>query len=409
VRRELWVELGARRYPIYIGRGILGDLGGLVRLVSPSPSPVLVVSNSTVQGLFGARIEAALGEAGRRFGWALVPDSEEAKSLSVLGDLYERAVALGLDRRSAVIALGGGVVGDVAGFLAATYLRGVAYAQIPTTLLAQVDSSVGGKVAVNLPQGKNLVGAFYQPRLVLADLDTLASLPAREWRCGLAEVVKYGVIGDPDLFALLEERGFVLADFTGRADGEGTKGAPDQVDRSRKRPGDSSEATVARTQAGGSSRLDSDVAGLLEEIVWRCCRLKAQVVARDEREEEGHRMILNFGHTVGHALEALTGYRDWRHGEAVAVGMAVEGYLAVLLGRWGRDELDRLESLLRLFSLPTRLPPGLAPEAILAAMHRDKKVVGGNLTLVVPRRLGEVEVVRGIPEEKVLMALQAYA
>ncbi|MGB9887033.1 MAG: 3-dehydroquinate synthase [Moorellales bacterium] len=400
MRRELWVELGPRRYPIYIGRGLLDGLARHLDF-SPASSALLAVSNPTVKALCGSRLEAGLAAGGRRFGWALVPDSEEAKSLSVLADLYQQALALELDRRSAVLALGGGVVGDVAGFLAATYLRGIAYVQIPTTLLAQVDSSVGGKVAVNLPQGKNLVGAFYQPRLVLADLDSLATLPAREWRCGLAEVVKYGVIGDPELFALLEEKVALLAPYTGatgeaRPTGEG-----------RGRGGDHARKTLAAEDpASVSGRLSEEVAGLLEEIVWRCCRLKAEVVARDEREEEGHRMILNFGHTVGHALEALTGYRDWRHGEAVAVGMVAAGRLAVRLGLWTAAEAERLEALLRAFGLPVRLPPGPEPETIVAAMYRDKKVVGGSLTLVLPRRLGEVEVVRGVPEEQVLAALR---
>jgi 3-dehydroquinate synthase len=361
----------------------------------------MAVSNPTVKALYGPRLEAGLAAGGRRFGWALVPDSEEAKSLSVLADLYRQALALELDRRSAVLALGGGVVGDVAGFMAATYLRGIAYVQIPTTLLAQVDSSVGGKVAVNLPQGKNLVGAFYQPRLVLADLDTLATLPAREWRNGLAEVVKYGVIGDPELFALLEEKTALLARYTG-ATGEAR---PAGEGRGYGR-NNSQKTLAAEDPAPVSGSLPEEVAGLLEEIVWRCCRLKAEVVARDEREEEGHRMILNFGHTVGHALEALTGYRDWRHGEAVAVGMVAAGRLAVRLGLWTAAEAERLEALLRAFGLPVRLPPGPEPEAIVAAMHRDKKVVGGSLTLVLPRRLGEVEVVRGVPEEQVLAALR---
>lgn len=382
--RELWVELGERRYPIYVGRGLLDRVGDLFSLFINPSSHLLVVTNPTVAGLYSAALESSLAAAGYKYGLALVPDGEEAKTLSVLAGLYDRAFEAGLDRRSAVLALGGGVVGDVAGFLAATYMRGVTYAQLPTTLLAQVDSSVGGKVAVNLPQGKNLVGAFYQPRLVVADLNTLATLPAREWRCGLAEVVKYGVIWDEGLFELLESQVGLLARYA----------APRLPEAGSPTPG-----LAARS-------LDAETASLLEEIVWRCCRIKAEVVARDEREEEGLRMILNFGHTVGHAVEALTGYTAFRHGEAVAIGMAAEGRLAVALGIWPPEELARLERLLSALSLPTRLPPDLSPDAVLEAMHRDKKAVGRTLTVVLPRRLGEVTLVRGVPEERVKEVLE---
>jgi 3-dehydroquinate synthase len=382
--RELWVELGERRYAICIGRGLLVRAADLLSPFLNPSSSLLVVSNPAVAELYAGAVESSLAAAGYKYGLALVPDGEEAKTLSVLAGLYDRAFEAGLDRRSAVLALGGGVVGDVAGFLAATYMRGVTYAQLPTTLLAQVDSSVGGKVAVNLPHGKNLVGAFYQPRLVVVDLNTLATLPAREWRCGLAEVVKYGVIWDEGLFELLESQVGLLARYAAPCLPEAGSPAPGLAARS----------------------LDSGTVSLLEEIVWCCCRIKAEVVARDEREEEGLRMILNFGHTVGHAVEALTGYTAFRHGEAVAIGMAAEGRLAVAMGMWPPQELARLERLLSAFSLPTRLPPELSPDAVLEAMHRDKKAVGGTLTVVLPRRLGEVTVVRDVPEERVKEVLE---
>ncbi|MBC7336476.1 MAG: hypothetical protein H5U01_09425, partial [Clostridia bacterium] len=255
--------------------------------------------------------------AGYRVAWAVVPDGEEAKSLAVLDRLYDEAFAAGLDRRAAVVALGGGVVGDVAGLLAATYMRGIAFVQLPTTLLAQVDASVGGKVAVNHPRGKNLIGAFHQPRLVLADVETLATLPPREWRCGLAEVVKYGVIRDAGLFGLLEEKAHLLRRYAAPGEPDGKTYRPDG--------GETRDMVFPRQEGDGEGPAGADApdpegeaASLLEKVVARCCRIKAEIVARDEREEEGLRSILNFGHTVGHAVEALTDYRRYRHGEAVA-------------------------------------------------------------------------------------------
>lgn len=403
--RELWVELGPRRYPIYIGRGLLARVADYLSFLPPT-AILLIVTNEKVKGLYGSQVEESLGKAGYRFGWALVPDGEEAKSLAVLGDLYDQTFALGLDRRSAVLALGGGVVGDVAGLLAATYMRGVAFVQLPTTLLAQVDSSVGGKVAINHPQGKNLIGAFYQPRLVVADLDTLTTLPAREWRCGLAEVVKYGVIWDEGLFRLLEEKAHLLSRYAAPQEPGGEKRSRSCGGEARSTgcPGQGRDG--AKPPSTGGRALDGEAASFLAEVVWGCCRIKAEVVARDEREEERLRSILNFGHTVGHAVEALTGYERYRHGEAVAMGMVAAGRLAVALGLWRQEELNRLEALLRSLALPVRLPPDLSPEAIVEAMFRDKKAVGGTLTLVLPRRLGEVTVLRNVPVGKVLEVLK---
>jgi 3-dehydroquinate synthase len=246
-----------------------------------------------------------------------------------------------------VIALGGGVVGDLAGFVAATYQRGVPFVQVPTTLLAQIDSSVGGKVAVNHPAGKNLIGAFYQPKLVLADTATLLSLSEREYKAGLGELVKYGIIQDAALFAQLEA----------------------EVDR-----------------------LNARDLPLLNAIVRRCCELKAEVVAEDETESAGgRRAILNFGHTVGHAIEAIAGYGTVLHGEAVAMGMIAEGALAVRRGLWNEVELGRLERLIAALGLRTQ-PPEMDPEAFLAAMGRDKKNLDKGIVFVLPRAIGDVVV-----------------
>ncbi|MBC7106024.1 MAG: iron-containing alcohol dehydrogenase, partial [Firmicutes bacterium] len=266
----------------------------------PLSPALLVVTNPTVRALYGEAVAASLGRAGYRVAWAVVPDGEEAKSLAVLDRLYDEAFAAGLDRRAAVLALGGGVVGDVAGLLAATYMRGIAFVQLPTTLLAQVDASVGGKVAVNHPRGKNLIGAFHQPRLVLADVETLATLPPREWRCGLAEVVKYGVIRDAGLFGLLEEKAHLLRRYAAPGEPDGKTYRPDG--------GETRDMVFPRQEGDGEGPAGADApdpegeaASLLEKVVARCCRIKAEIVARDEREEEGLRSILNFGHTVGHA------------------------------------------------------------------------------------------------------------
>ncbi|MDA8335319.1 MAG: 3-dehydroquinate synthase [Peptococcaceae bacterium] len=350
---ELTVDLGADSYPILIGPGLLETLGGrLAGLVNGRRA--LVVSNATVWGLFGDVVTGSLTSAGFRTAFAPVPEGESAKSLASAARLYERAVAAGLDRGSPMVALGGGVVGDLAGFVAATYLRGVPFAQVPTTLLSQVDSSVGGKVAVNLPQGKNLVGAFYQPRLVLADTRTLATLPPGEVACGLAEIIKVAMIRDAAFFVWLEDN-------------------------------------LARVV-----RLEQDA---LAEAVARACRLKAEIVARDEREQ-GERALLNFGHTFGHAVETLTGYSAYNHGQAVAMGMAAAARLAAETGLLAVDDARRLEELLTRAGLPVRLPADFGPAQYLDSMHRDKKVSGDEITLILPEVPGRGKIFRGFPEER---------
>src|SRR5262245_31562666 len=280
--QTLSVNLGERGYPIHIGVGILERLGELLKEAGLR-GKIAVISNPTVAQLFLDPVNESLGSAGFEVAPVLVPDGEEHKNLSSLATVYDRLIAERLERKSSVLALGGGVIGDLAGFAAATYLRGVPYVQVPTTLLAQVDSSVGGKTGINHSDGKNLIGAFYQPKLVLIDVAVLRTLPPREVIAGLAEVIKYGVMEAPELFAALEA----------------------EIDK--------------------LLSLDSE---RLVQTISTCCAIKARVVEADEREDD-YRAVLNFGHTIGHALEAVTGYNRFLHGEAVGVGMAKAASISV--------------------------------------------------------------------------------
>jgi len=346
ILEEVTVNLGGRSYPILIGTGLLTRLGESLRARFTSHR-IMVVTNHTVRCLYGDVVEGGLRRAGWDTVWAEMPDGEEYKTLATVQGFYDLALATELDRACPVIALGGGVVGDTGGFFAATYQRGVPLVQVPTTLLAQVDASVGGKVGVNHPCGKNMIGAFYQPRLVVADLDALATLPLREIRAGLAEVIKYGVIKDAIFFAWLEEN----------------------IER--------------------LLRLERDA---LAHAVATSCRIKAAVVEEDETEA-GLRQILNYGHTVGHALEALTDYRDYHHGEAVAIGMAVAARLAVELGLLAGEDAARIVSLIRRAGLPTEVPEQFSAGELVRAMRLDKKTRGGRLTLVLPEAIGRVRIV----------------
>ena len=335
------IRLGDRSYPIHIGRGLLAH----PELLAPALSgrQVAVVSNETVAPLFLERLQAGLG--GRHTLAVVIPDGERHKTLETAGRVFDALLGAGFDRGCTVVALGGGVVGDLAGFVAATYQRGVALVQVPTTLLAMVDSSVGGKTAVNHPRGKNMIGAFHQPRAVLADLDTLDSLPDREYRAGLAEVIKYGLIGDPEFFAWLE---------------------------------DHMDALLARDTAA------------VTHAVERSCGDKARVVEADERES-GVRALLNLGHTFGHAIETATGYGRWLHGEAVAAGMAMAADLSHRLGWLTRAELDRTLALLAAAGLPAA-PPVMTPDRFRELMSLDKKNRGGRLHLVLLRGIGQAVV-----------------
>jgi len=345
--KKLIVNLGKRSYPIVIGAPMT-EAGTLMRGLAFTRR-ALVVTNPTVRKLYGAELARGLKREGFAVSVSVLPDGEKYKTLDSISQIYRDALRARLDRRSPVIALGGGVIGDMAGFAAATYLRGVPFVQVPTTLLAMVDSSVGGKTGVDLAAGKNLVGAFYQPRLVLMDIKTLAALPERQLHNGMAEIIKYGVIKDRDFFAYLEKR------------------------------------LSGKTRLAGRE---------YEEIIVRCCRIKAAVVRDDEREEKGVREILNFGHTFGHAIETITGFRKYNHGEAVAIGMNMAGQLARELGMF--RETERLESLLRMAGLPVKFAGRRLVRRLIVAMLADKKAREGKLRFVLPVAIGEV-VVREVP------------
>jgi len=357
------VDLGPRSYVVRVGNGRIDAFGAFVgqaldrSWAGRACRTALLVTDSNL-ALLGlpSKYEAALSAAGIPSVTVLVPPGEGSKSLAGAAKLYDALVAFKADRHTLIVALGGGVIGDLAGFVAATYARGLPLVIVPTTLLAQVDSSVGGKVGINHPDAKNIIGAFHQPIAVWIDTGALESLPVREVRCGLAEVVKYGVIMDAPFFAGLER---------------------------------DARAILARDPRA------------LRHIVGRSCRLKAQVVAQDEREESGLRAILNFGHTVGHAIEAVTRYGgEFQHGEAVAAGMVAESRLAERLGWISPETTERLVRLLDRFGLPTSAPR-LDPEQLLEAMSRDKKNRLGKIRFVLPHAIGRVETTDAPSEEEV--------
>ncbi|MBI2874570.1 MAG: 3-dehydroquinate synthase [Firmicutes bacterium] len=360
VRLEVNIPGRSLSYPIHIGWDSLGELGQVMSGMGVSRR-ILVVSDTAVLSLYRAAVERSLAASGFDPGWAVFPPGEETKTLASASRLWDLALENRLDRKSAVLALGGGVVGDLAGFAAAAFMRGVPFVQVPTTLLAQVDSSVGGKVAVDHPLGKNLIGAFHQPLFVLADLSTLRTLPPREVGAGMAEVIKYGLIADAGFFSFLE------------------------------------------TRAGDLRALEPEA---LVHVVAACCRLKAEVVAADERDTADVRAILNCGHTIGHAVEAATSYGAFRHGEAVALGMIVEGRIAVADGLWDRSGLDRLQALLESFNLPVS-GKGIPADRILAHLPYDKKAVGGKTRFVLPAGIGSVKLSGDVTPEQIAAALRA--
>ena len=364
------VQLGARSYPIHIGAGLLAQLGGLTAQVLRGRS-ALLVTDSHVSQLYGEAAAASLRGAGFAVTRAVVPAGEASKCGEQLFALYDAAQQAGLDRAGIVVALGGGVVGDLAGYLAASWLRGIAFVQVPTTLLAMVDSSVGGKTGINLPSGKNLVGAFHQPVLVVADLDTFATLPPREMRAGMAEVVKYGAIHNAQLFQTLEKNGTVFSK-------PWSPSAPPEAGKPWK-------------------SLAANEREIFAQVVARCCAIKAEVVAGDEREESGLRAILNFGHTLGHAIEKASGYGKILHGEAVAVGMVVAARLSARLTGLPANDVTRIEKLLTQLALPVRAP-GLAWPDLKAAMKLDKKTQAGVPRFVLLKQLGAAVTGCAVPE-----------
>jgi len=352
------VNLAQRSYSIEIGAGNLPRAGQFLT-EQGRVTHAVVITDENVEDPHAVKTVESLAEAAVAVDLVVVEPGETSKSIDTAEALWEKLLALGADRESVVVAVGGGVVGDLAGFIAATYARGIRFFQVPTTLLAQVDSSVGGKVGINLPEAKNMVGAFLQPMGVLIDTETLTTLDQREYRSGLGEVVKYGVIQDAELFGYLE-------------------------------------ANVA-----GLIRADHDVLG---RVIGRCCRLKADVVEEDEQELSGRRAILNYGHTFGHAVETLLGYGRLLHGEAVAIGMLCASRLAERLGRVDADLTARQKNLLAALDLPTDFPD-LDHDQVLRAMMHDKKVEHGRLHFVLPDRLGHVELVGDVDPEEVRAAL----
>ena len=367
-RLEVQVTLGDRGYPISITSNELSALPEYLdrwREARGSPAragQVLVITDSNVARLYLQVVCERLSATGWQCDHIVVPAGEQSKSLSCASLLYDRLVELKAARNMLVVALGGGVIGDLAGFVAATYARSIPFVQVPTTLLAQVDSSVGGKVGINHPRAKNLIGAFYQPRGVLIDTAVLDTLPARDYRSGLAEVIKYGVILDAEFFEYLEQH------------------VPELNTR------------------------DPEV---LRQVIAGCCRLKADVVEQDEYERTGIRATLNYGHTFGHAFEALGEYGTLQHGEAVAIGMLYASRLAERLGRIPAEMTTRQRNLIEAVGLPSELPAGLSPavDDIIDRMRLDKKSVSGRLRFVLPTRMGHVETVADIPEEIVRAVL----
>ena len=354
---KLRVELAERSYDIAIGRGCLGSLGGAIKDALPDVGgQVMVISNPTVFELYGEPVMDSLRVAGFEPTEVIVPDGEQYKGLIWIEKIYTAMLKQRLDRKSIVVALGGGVIGDMAGFAAATYMRGIRFVQVPTTLLAQVDSSVGGKTGVNHPLGKNMIGAFWQPSLVWMDMEVLKSLPSNELLAGIGEVIKYGVIWDRDFFDFLTTR---MDDIL-------------------------------------SLKLD-----VLAEVIRKSCAIKAEVVSRDEREG-GLRAILNYGHTMGHAIETLTGYTKHLHGEAVAMGICLEARLSEQMGIMKSGGADEVAALIKSYGLPCDMPEGLSSAGdMIEAMALDKKTVEGQLMFILPESIGKVRVNEPVSAEDI--------
>ncbi|RJQ44836.1 MAG: 3-dehydroquinate synthase [Nitrospiraceae bacterium] len=351
------VDLKERSYDIVIGSRVLWKLG--IRLKEFRPSRVAIISNKTVFPLYKDLVMKSLNDYGISPEVILIPDGEEYKDFTWTYHIHGELLKARFDRNALLVAFGGGVIGDITGFVASTYMRGIRYVQVPTTLLAQVDSSVGGKTGVNHSLGKNMIGTFYQPSLVLIDVNTLRTLPKKEFFAGIAEVIKYGVIADKELFNYLE-----------------------------------------------SSREDIlSIGDSIIHIIKRSCEIKADVVSKDEREA-GLRAILNFGHTVGHAIETVTEYKRFLHGEAVAIGMCAAAELAVMTGMFGRDEAQRIRNLISLYMLPDSIPDELSTEKIISAMEIDKKASSGKLRFILPVSIGAVRIEENADRNLIQEALQ---
>ena len=357
---NITVDLPQDSYKIAIAPHSLNQLGSQMQQLNLGKK-VLVISNPEIFGHYGDTCIESLEAAGFETYTHLIPAGEEHKHLQSIQKVYDTALTHRLERSSTFVALGGGVIGDMTGFSAATWLRGVNFVQVPTSLLAIVDASVGGKTGVNHPQGKNLIGAFYQPKLVAIDPDLLKTLPPKEFRAGMAEVIKYGVIWDEDLFTKLEHHPHL-------------------------------------------DTLDNVGDKLLETVVTRSCQAKAEVVGQDEKES-GIRAILNYGHTIGHAVESLTNYKQFVHGEAVAIGMVAAGKIAVEMGLWTVEEAKRQDVLIAKTGLPTDIPDSVATEDILKAIQSDKKVKAGKVRFILPTSIGKVIITDKVTPEIINSAL----
>ncbi|MDF2155674.1 3-dehydroquinate synthase [Vibrio sp. CAU 1672] len=359
---RITVDLAERSYPISIGAGLFDDPAYLSQILSNKTNAkqkVVVISNVTVAPLYADRILQQLDALGCDAALLTLPDGEQYKNLDVFNQVMSFLLEGNYARDVVIIALGGGVIGDLVGFASACYQRGVDFVQIPTTLLSQVDSSVGGKTAVNHPLGKNMIGAFYQPKAVIIDTNCLSTLPAREFAAGMAEVIKYGIIYDGAFFSWLEDN-------------------------------------LERLYA-----LDEDALGY---AIARCCQIKAEVVAQDEKES-GIRALLNLGHTFGHAIEAELGYGNWLHGEAVAAGTVMAAKTAQLRGLISEAQLQRMITLLRRAQLPVHTPESMSFDDFMTHMMRDKKVLSGQLRLVLPTNIGSAEVIADTPQEIIKQAI----
>lgn len=351
------VNLGERSYDIVIDSGILPNIRE--RIKGFDFSKVAVISNPTVFNLYGDMVMDSLKDAGFEPLCVLIPDGEEYKNFNQTYQILTELLKNKLDRKSCLIALGGGVIGDITGFVASIYMRGIDFIQVPTTLLSQVDSSVGGKTGVNHELGKNMIGTFYQPRLVWIDIDTLKTLPKREVLCGIAEIIKYGVIWDEELFEFLEKKRDPLLTL-------------DPLP--------------------------------LTHIIKRSCEIKAEVVSRDEREA-GLRAILNYGHTIGHAIETETGYSRFLHGEAVAMGMNLEAWLSEIMGFLNRRDALKIKAVINSYGLPSELPADLNADELISHMKLDKKVEAGEMKFILPEKIGKVKIQKGIDIEAIRKAL----
>ena len=355
--QRLRIDLGERSYEILIGSGLRKRAGEFLKSIF-NPSRVVIITHPSINSLYGEEVTESFIAQGWTTDTIEVPEGESSKSLGQAEKLYDRLLELNCDRKSVLVALGGGVIGDLVGFVAATYQRGIPFIQVPTTLLSQVDSSVGGKTAVNHPKGKNMIGAFYQPRLVVADLETLQTLPQKEYRAGLAEIVKYGVIADSSLFEFLETHYKAILNLDYKS---------------------------------------------LAYIIGTSCAIKAEVVEKDERESH-YRMILNFGHTFGHAIEALTGYSQFIHGEAVAIGMVYAAQLSHSVGKCSEDVPKRLQALLNNLGLPVSMP-GLDSSAVIESLYHDKKTMDHKIRFILVKEIGSIEIVDQMAPAEILKVL----